>query len=152
MKKVSVAEKHFLAQLTKVAETLTGGNRQATPAFLIALIRKRLRMSQQVLAKRAKLPQPMISRIEAGKVEPSITTLKKIFDALYCDVVMVPIPRKNFDTVLEEQANRMAKRRVGYLRGTMSLEKQEPKNVMLQELIKEEERNILNSDSVRMWE
>lgn len=152
MKKIRVAERHFLNQLTKISETLTSGNKQVSPGFLVALIRKRLRMTQQMLAKRAKLPQSMISRIEANKVEPSIKTLKKIFDALYCDVVMVPIPRKDFDTILQEQASRVAKRRISYLRGTMALEKQQPKNVMLQELIKEEERNILNSDSGKIWQ
>lgn len=152
MKKISAAERHLLTQLTQVSEILTGGNRQIKPGFLVGLIRKRLRMSQQTLARRAKLPQPMISRIEAGKVEPSITTLKKIFDALYCDVVMIPVPRKDFDLILQEQANRVAQRRVGYLRGTMALEKQEPKRALLQELIKEEESSILNSDSTKIWQ
>ena len=152
MKNITVAEKHFLKQLTKISEMLSGGNKQVAPGFLIALVRKRLRMSQQVLARRAKVPQSMISKLEAGKVEPSITTLKKIFDALYCDVITVPIPRMDYDEILQEQATRLAKKRIGYLRGTMALEKQEPKSLMVKELIKEEEKQILNSPSVKMWE
>lgn len=152
MKTITVAEKHFLKQITKISEMLTGGHKQVAPGFLVALVRKRLRMSQQVLAKRSKLPQSMISKIESGKVEPSLTTLKKIFDALYCDVMVVPIPRKDYDEVIQEQATRIAKKRIGYLRGTMALEKQEPKSLMIKELIKEEEKQIMNSTSVKIWE
>ena len=152
MKKISIAEKHFLDQLTKVSEVISGGNKQISPGFIVALIRKRLKMSQAILARRANLPQSMISKIEANKTEPSIKTLKKIFDALYCDVVVVPIPRKNFDSILQEQAHKTAKRRVQYLTGTMALEKQQPKRLLVQDLIAEEENTLLNSSSGKMWE
>ena len=152
MKKISIAEKHFLDQLTKVSEVISGGNKQISPGFIVALIRKRLKMSQAILARRANLPQSMISKIEANKTEPSIKTLKKIFDALYCDVVVVPIPRKNFDSILQEQAHKTAKRRVQYLTGTMALEKQQPKRILVQDLIAEEENTLLNSSSGKMWE
>ena len=152
MKKVTIAEKQFLNQLLKISGSLTGGNKQVPPGFLVRLIRKRLKMSQLALAKRSKLPQSMISRIEANKVVPGITTLKKIFDALYCDIVVIPVPRKDFDQILQEQAHRVARRRIQYLRGTMALEKQEPKSFMLQELIKEEENLLLNSESGKIWE
>ena len=152
MKKISIAEKHFLEQLTRVSEAISGGNKQISPGFIVALTRKRLKMSQMTLARRAQLPQSMISKIEANKTEPSIKTLKKIFDALYCDVVVVPIPRKNFDLVLQEQVHRVATKRVQYLTGTMALEKQGPKKVLIQDLIKEEERELLNSNSGKMWD
>lgn len=39
-------------------------------------------MTQNELAKRAGVSQPLIARIEAGDVDPRLSTLRKIFDAL----------------------------------------------------------------------
>ena len=44
--------------------------------------RKRLKLTQVELAKRAKVSQSLIARIEAGDVDPRLSTLKRILDAM----------------------------------------------------------------------
>ncbi|HML25821.1 MAG TPA: helix-turn-helix domain-containing protein, partial [Methanomethylovorans sp.] len=43
--------------------------------------RNELRLTQSELAKRAGVSQPLIARIEAGDVDPRLSTLKRIFNA-----------------------------------------------------------------------
>lgn len=44
--------------------------------------RKKLKLTQVELAKRAKVSQSLIARIEAGDVDPRLSTLKKILNAM----------------------------------------------------------------------
>jgi len=44
--------------------------------------RKKLKLTQVELAKRAKVSQSLIARIEAGDVDPRLSTLKRILDAM----------------------------------------------------------------------
>ena len=52
----------------------------------IALIRKKKKMSQYLLAKEIFTDQSNLARIEAGKVNPTVKTLLKISIALECKV------------------------------------------------------------------
>ncbi len=58
----------------------------------VALRRARARMgwSQRALAERSEIPQPPISRIEAGAVDPKLSMLLERLRALEMDVVLVP--------------------------------------------------------------
>ncbi len=48
----------------------------------IKIIRKRLNMTQTDLAKRAGVSQSLIAKIESGKIDPTFTNAKKIFETL----------------------------------------------------------------------
>ena len=48
----------------------------------IKQIRKKLGLTQVDLAKRADVSQSLVAKIESGRVEPSYTNVRKIFDAL----------------------------------------------------------------------
>lgn len=48
----------------------------------IKILRKRLGINQKELAKKAGVSQSLIAKIEAEKIEPTYTKVKKIFDAL----------------------------------------------------------------------
>ena len=48
----------------------------------VKIIRKRLGITQQELAKLSGVSQSLITKIEAGTLDPSFTNAKKIFDAL----------------------------------------------------------------------
>lgn len=54
------------------------------------------------------------------------------------------------DVTRRKQARRVAENNVRYLRGTMSLEEQEPDKKLIQELIKEEEE-LLRSPGNKLW-
>lgn len=118
---------------------------------LIVLLRKRLRMSQRTLAKRAKIPASTLSRIESGKGKPSIKTIEKIFDALYCDFAILPIPRHELDLLVQQQIHRLAKKHVQYLKGTMALELQKPREDVLRAMIAREEKDLLAKETYDIW-
>lgn len=116
------------------------------------MIRNQLGMSQKVLARIAKVPQSTISRIEGSKREPNISTIEKIHKALSCEVIIVPLLMEPIDGMRRKQARRVAENHVRYLRGTMSLEEQEPDKKLIQKLIKEEEEELLRSSGSKLWQ
>lgn len=73
------------------------------PAFYLKALRGKLRMSQAQLARRSGVAQPQIARIESGGVEPDLSTLRRLFDALFCDTLVVPRPRLPLGDALSER-------------------------------------------------
>ncbi len=129
-------------ELRRVLKGLTLGE-------LIAMIRNQLKMSQRVLAKRAKVPQSTISNLEKSKKQPNLATLKKVFQALFCDLIIIPVMDESIENLLLQQARKKAEKRVRYLRGSMNLEKQEPDAKFIEELIKNETEEIVRS--CKLW-
>lgn len=140
-------EKNFLAGivLKKKLQGLSVGQ-------LIPLIRSQLGMSQRTLAARAAIQQSSVVRIESGHFDPNISTLKKIADALGCDLVVAIVPRTDLKTIRENQAKKKAEQKIRYLHGTMSLEKQAPNQKLLKELHDEEVKNLLDSSGSALWD
>lgn len=60
---------------------------------LVRLLRGRLGITQEVLAKRAGMPQSYVGKLESGKVSPSLKMMERIFSALSCELVLVPRPQ-----------------------------------------------------------
>lgn len=65
------------------------------PNFYVRAFRLRLRMSQRQLARLTGLDPSQIARIELGKLETELSTLRRLFDALFCDLVVVPRSRRS---------------------------------------------------------
>ena len=55
----------------------------------IRMLRGYLRMTQAELAKRSDITQPNLAAIESGKVNPHVSTLKRIYEGLSCDLIVV---------------------------------------------------------------
>lgn len=146
------SEKLFLKEIFSCIRSLNNVQKGVSIGQLLSLIRGQLKISQRILAKRAKVPQSTISRIESGHLESNIITLRKIFKALSCDLFITACPRENLDAICKKQARVKAEKKVRYLQGTMALEKQEPDQKMLMELIEEEEKKLLNSPGFELWE
>lgn len=72
------------------------------PATLIKMLRARLRMPQAELGRRTGLSQSHIARIEGGTLDPQWSTLRRLLDALFCDAVLLPLPRKRLGDALAE--------------------------------------------------
>jgi transcriptional regulator with XRE-family HTH domain len=152
MKKSSKSEKLVLDEIADAAHKLKISSRGLLVGEIIAMIRNQLGMSQKVLARIAKVPQSTISRIEGSKREPNLSTIEKILKALSCEVIIVPLLMEPIDVIRRKQARSVAENNVRYLRGTMSLEEQEPDNKLIQELIKEEEEELLRSSGSKLWQ
>ncbi len=121
------------------------------PHALIRALRAELYMTQAQLAKRAGVTQPHLARIEAGKVDPQLSTLRRIFSALFCDVLVVPGMLKKPEDAVLERAKERARRSVLRVTGTMALEKQEPDDETIRSLIRAEEARLLARPSSELW-
>lgn len=152
MKKSKKSEKLLLMEIFQSAKKLKKAQQDISIGQLISLIRHQLRISQRVLAKKSKIFQSTISRIESGVLKPNILTLHKIFDALSCNLVISALPYKDLETIRKKQARKKAEKKINYLLGTMALEKQKPDQKLIKELIEEEEKKLLYSDKDDLWE
>ncbi len=74
-----------------------------TPGYYLKALRGKMRMSQGQLARMSGIDQSQIARIELGKVEPTLTTLRRLFDALFCDMLVIPKPRMQLGDALAER-------------------------------------------------
>jgi len=82
----------------------------------IKKLRLDLDLTQHELAVRAGVSQPLIARIEAGDVDPRLSTLRKIFNAFdaarkekiqVVDIMHTPVIHTNSDSSIEEAARIM---------------------------------------------
>ena len=74
-----------------------------TPAVYIRALRASLRMSQDQLARRAGVAKSHLAAIENNRMNPGADTLRKIFDAMFCDLLIVPKARKRPTQALAER-------------------------------------------------
>ncbi len=109
MKKPKKSEKLLLREIANSAAALRQCQRGLEIGQLIALIRGQLTMSQRMLAKRAKVPQSTISKIESGRLQPNVSTLEKLLSSMECDLFITAVPRENLETIRKNQAMAKAK-------------------------------------------
>ena len=81
------------------------------PAACLRTLRAALRMSQAQLAKRSGIDKGNIARIESGKSDVRVATLTRLFDAMFCDLVIFPRPRKRPSDAVYDQCLREPWRR-----------------------------------------
>lgn len=79
-------------------------------ANLLKLARIKAGVSQRELARRADVPQTMISRIEAGKQQPSLPTLSRILAAIDLDLRIRLEAYDDHDDVLDRRDAKLSKR------------------------------------------
>ena len=115
-------------------------------------MRKRLHMSQKQLAKRAKMTQPQLSQIESGKTKITMESLEKIFAALFCEVMILPLAHHDFESVVKKQAKLAAKKKLDSLMGSMALEKQLPPSEYLEKKIEEVADDLIHSGTTEIWD
>lgn len=146
------SEKKFIDRVLRIGTRLPKEIVGFHPRVLIRSMRKRLRMTQHQLARRAGFPQSYIAKIESGNKRPTIETLEKIFRGFNCTLVFLLIPEVNPDEMLERQALIAAQKKVKYVAGTMALEEQLPSKKALQEMIEEEKKKLLDSETTKIWD
>lgn len=152
MKKAKKSEKLFLEEIFLSGKSLISASKGVEIGSLITLIRGQLKMSQKALASRSGMPQSTISRIESGRIQPNILTLKRIAEALICDLTLTLVPKQSLESCRVKQAREKAEKKIDYLKGTMSLEKQMPNKKLLSELVEDEIIDLLNSSGTQLWE
>jgi transcriptional regulator with XRE-family HTH domain len=73
------------------------------PHVYLRVIRATMRMTQEQLARRAGVAKSHVALVESGKANVGVDTLRKLFDALFCDLLIVPKARKKPTQALAER-------------------------------------------------
>jgi transcriptional regulator with XRE-family HTH domain len=146
-RRLSIVDEMALSRLTP-PETK---KHEPSPADWIRILRDSLRMTQAELASRAKITQPHLAGIESGKTDPQISTLKRIFDAMSCDLVLEPRARKPIKEVLRGRARTVALQRLNQSMGTMALEHQAPEADVFRHLLEKRTDEILLDRREKLW-
>jgi transcriptional regulator with XRE-family HTH domain len=122
------------------------------PGDWIRILRERLRMTQAELAKGANITQPNLAAIELGKVDPRVSTLRRIYQALRCDLNIEPRLRKPVEEMLRDRARALALKRLKHTMGTMALEEQAPEKEHFKKLLEKNTDEIIRSRRKRIKE
>jgi len=147
-KRLNIVDEMALSRLTPLE---TQRIYEPSPAEWIKLMRNSLRMTQAELAQRAKLSQPHLAGIESGKTDPQISTLKRIFEAMSCDLVLEPRPKKPIKEMLRGRARSVALKRLKQSMGTMALEHQAPEADVFKQLLEKRTDEILTDQREKLW-
>ena len=88
--------------------------RVPTPGELLTTVRRRHGLTQSQLAARARTSQAAISRLERGRVSPSVATLRELLDLMGEELVLdaEPIDYGHDRTLLRQNLSRSADERV----------------------------------------
>ena len=124
---------------------------EPSPGDWIRLVRLTLRMTQAELAGRAHVSQPHLAGIERGRIDPQVTTLKRIFEALSCDLIIEPRPIHPIKEVLRGRARSLALKRLKRSMGTMALEEQAPEPDVFRQLLEKRTDEILSDPREKLW-
>ena len=73
------------------------------PALLVRALRSALRMSQAQLSRRCGVPRAHIARLESGTINFQWSTIERLCDAMFCDLLILPRPRKRLGDAIAER-------------------------------------------------
>jgi transcriptional regulator with XRE-family HTH domain len=152
MKSNSLSEHLLIEEVMQVSQKMRVVLKGLSIGALIKAIRLQLGMSQKALAKRARVPQSTVSRIEKSKGDMNLSTLHKILGAMSCDLLIAPLLLESIADMRRKQARKIAEKQVHYLKGTMNLEDQQPDARFIEKLLKQEEERILHGPKSKLWE
>ena len=124
------------------------------PRGWIKAIRESLGMTTRQFAKRIGIVQSRAVDIEKAEVKGSITldSMERAARALDCELVYALVPRNPLETMVEERATRIAKRRLKQAAHSMALEDQSVTEEDKKEQIKELERQLTQKSGSALWE
>jgi len=147
-RRLNIVDEMALSRLTP-PETKT---HEPSHGDWIRILRDSLRMTQAELASRARITQPHLAGIESGKTDPQISTLRRIFEAMSCYLVLEPRPRKPIKEVLRGRARSVALKRSKQSMGTMALEHQAPEAEVFKQLLEKRTYEILTDRREKLWQ
>ena len=123
------------------------------PRGWIKAIREAFGMTTAQLAQRLGVSQPRVVGIEKAEMTSAVTleTLERAAHALDCRLVYTLLPRKSLETLVEERAILLAKRRLATTRHSMALEGQSVDEADEQEQIRRMARQLLEKPGSALW-
>ena len=144
-----------LSQLDRAAARLKAAGTLSTPTKgWIRTLRTALGMTAAQLARRLGLPQQSIVGFEKREPAGEITLkqLRRIADALECDVLCALVPRTSLHERVDRRAADLAKFEVESVAHSMALEAQETDSRLRGEKVEQRKRAILDQRWSRLWD
>jgi predicted DNA-binding mobile mystery protein A len=123
------------------------------PSGWIKAIREALGMSAAYLAKRLGIVQSTVHRLETSEAEDTITlgSLRRVAEALGCELQYALVPRKTIAQTLDEQANKVARERMAAVAHSMALEAQSTSAESVETQEKEMAESLRQGSRRELW-
>ena len=120
----------------------------------IRSIREYLSTTSAQLAKRVGVSQPNIIKWEQREIDSTITmkSLRRVAEAMQCDLVYALVPRKPINSILEERAKQIAADSLEQVSRSMRLEDQETSAAHRTRLAQQIVRQLLEETPKRLWD
>lgn len=120
----------------------------------VQAIRSALDMTLAQLARRVGVAAPTLAKIERGEQAGtvSLNTLKRVAQALDCDLVYALVPRKPLRQKLRDRAEEIARRRLARVSHSMSLEAQQVRGKARDRQLELLTREILEKRPRDLWD
>jgi predicted DNA-binding mobile mystery protein A len=120
----------------------------------IQAIRKALGMTTRQLAERVGVSQSTLATLEKSEADERITlrSLRKVADALDCELQYVLVPRAPLSGRVEGRAEAIAIDRVSRILHTMRLEDQAPSEQVDPREVSKARAKLLETNWKRLWE
>jgi predicted DNA-binding mobile mystery protein A len=124
------------------------------PRGWIKAIREALGMTTAQLAKRLNVSQPRVLGIEKAEASGSIKleSLERAARALDCRLVYALVPRKPLESLVEDRARELAKKRLRATSHSMALENQRVDEADELEHLERLVQKLLNQPGSALWE
>ncbi len=124
------------------------------PRGWIKAIREAIGMTTAQLGRRLGVSQPRVLGIEKAEVSGSITldSLERAARALDCRLVYALVPRKPLESLVEDRALELAKKRLWATSHSMALENQRVDESDEQEHLERLVQGLLNQPGSALWE
>lgn len=120
----------------------------------IKLIREALGMTTTQLGKRAGIDQSRITRLEKAETEGDLklSSLKKMAEGLDMQFVYAFVPKTSLETMVQEQAMKIALKRMQKVSHTMKLEDQELSETEKAKVLEDLVQKILIEEPKDFWD
>lgn len=120
----------------------------------VRTIRKTLGMTAKQLAKRLNVNRSRVVKVEHAELEGALTirTLQEVAEALNCKLVYALIPQTSLRELIEQQARKIAEKRINRVAHSMLLEKQSVGSAAEQEQLAELINELLSGSFKNLWD
>lgn len=115
-------------------------------------IRSALGMTQKQLAKKIKISQPLLSRIEESTGSCTLKTIARVASALECGFLGVLISKERMEAMIERQARKKAQALVKRTFANMAMEEQSPGNKAYEYQLKKLAEELAANPGPELWE
>jgi predicted DNA-binding mobile mystery protein A len=124
------------------------------PTGWIQAIRSALGMTTRQLAAQLDISQSTLASLEKSEAEDRITlhSLRKVANALDCDLQYVLVPRSPLQKRVEKRAEAIAQHRVARILHSMRLEDQAPTKQVDKNEVSKVQRGLLDTNWKHLWE